>query len=368
MDIRVKLVTIAAATSAVLSFATVDQVSYGQSAGQSICKIEVRAGYRYIDANGLPDHSTGSFPNAGNPNSISAQDYHFRVPLNPTPSQGDGRGYTFGVAINGVPFDPGTAELWNGDRNWHYEALTGFLGGRGSLGADENLAHVQPNGAYHYHGLPMGLLRRLNYQSKVTLVGYAADGYPIYGPYCYRNPQDPSSGLKMLKSSYRLKNGTRAGGNDGPGGAYDGSFAQDYEFVKDGGDLDEYNGRVGVTPEYPQGTFYYVLTGNWPFVPRNFRGAPDNSFRKQGPPGGQRGRGQRPGVMGFPGGAFPGGQGGPGGPGGLGGPPDGPRGDQFPGGRFPGGGFPPDRGFPPGAPRGGGPSPGGPGGGIDQSP
>ena len=93
----------------------------------SQCKIEVRQPYRYITSNGIPDHTTGQFPNRGNPNTISAQDYHFKVPLNPTPSQGQSRGYDFGVAVNGVPFDPGTAELWNGDMRWHYEALSGMM-------------------------------------------------------------------------------------------------------------------------------------------------------------------------------------------------------------------------------------------------
>jgi hypothetical protein len=355
MKFSAKSIFTSATILATIAMPLAVSVSYGQSAGQSVCKIEVRSGYRYIDANGIPDHATGQFPNRGNPNSISAQSYHFRVPLNPTPSHGENRGYVFGVAVNGVPFDPGTAELWNNNKRWHYEALSGMLAGRGSLGADENLAHVQPNGAYHYHGLPYGLLRRLNYQSKMALVGYAADGYPIYGPYCYKSANDPKSGLKILKSSYRLKSGTRPGGNDGPGGAYDGSFSTDYEFVKGAGDLDEYNGRTGVTPEYPHGTFYYVLTDNWPFVPREFRGVPDDTFSKQGQAGGPGSRNGRQGRKGSPGGG-PGGnsQGG------------------FPGGRFPGGrpGGPGDGppGGPGGFPPGGGPPGDGPGGGQGSGP
>lgn len=318
--------------------------AYSQSTS-SQCKIEVRQPYRYITSNGIPDHATGQFPNRGNPNTISAQDYHFKVPLNPTPGQGQSRGYDFGVAVNGVPFDPGTAELWNGDMRWHYEALSGMMVSRGSLGVDANLAHVQPNGAYHYHGLPMGLLEKLNYRSKMVLAGYAADGYPIYGPYCYSTANDSRSALKKMKSSYRLKSGTRIGGSDGPGGAYDGSFAQDYEFVQGAGDLDQYNGRTGVIPEYPSGTFYYVLTENWPFVPRQFRGTPDASFAK-GPPGLDRGNGGGRGGRGMN--RFGGHNGGP--PGGLpGGPPGGPPGGLHggagpgfrPGGPPPGGGFRP---------------------------
>jgi hypothetical protein len=271
----------------------------GQSGAQSVCNIYVKDNYRYIDSNGIPNHATGQFPNRGNPNTISPQKYNLRVPLNPTPSeqQGHPRGYDFGVAVNGVMFDPGTAETWNNNMRWQYEALSGMFATRGSLGVDQNLAHVQPNGAYHYHGLPMGLLNKLDYRNKMVLVGWAADGYPIYGPFCYVDPKNSRSRLKEMKSSYRLKSGSRPGGNDSPGGAYDGSFSSDYEFVASAGDLDEFNGRTGVTPEFPKGTFYYVLTDNWPFVPRLFRGTPDATFRK-GPPGGGRGFGPPGGMPG----------------------------------------------------------------------
>ncbi|MBU6454410.1 MAG: YHYH protein [Cyanobacteria bacterium REEB67] len=302
--------------------------AFGQSYTPSQCKIEVRDGYRYIESNGIPNHPTGQFPNQGNPNTISPQSYKRRVPLSPQPGHGEHRGYDFGVAVNGVMFDPGTAELWNNDRRWHYEALSGVMATHGSLGMDQNLAHVQPSGAYHYHGLPIGLLNKLDYRNCVALVGWAADGYPIYGPYGYSDAQDSRSRLKELKSSYRLKRGTRPGGTDGPGGAYDGSFAQDYEYVAGLGDLDEYNGRTGVTAEFPKGTFYYVLTSSWPFVPRMFRGDPDESFAK-GPPGGGRGHHHGPSGGGFgpPGGGHP-----------NGGPPN----DGPPGGGPPGGGPPQD--------------------------
>jgi hypothetical protein len=251
--------------------------------------IEVKDGYRFITSNGIPDHATGQFPNPGNPNSIAPQHYEFRVTTTPTaaPQPIAAGGHPFGVAVNGVPFDPGTAELWNNDPNWHYEALVGFIAAnRGGLGVDRNLAHVQPNGAYHYHGLPFGLLDRLDYQRKMALVGYAADGYPIYGNFAYSSADDPKSPLRKMKPGYRVKGGTRP---DGPGGVYDGSFAQDYEFVEVLGDLDECNGREGVTPDYPNGTYYYVLTETFPFVPRFYHGTPDPSFNRVGPGGGPGG-------------------------------------------------------------------------------
>ncbi|MFN7138259.1 MAG: YHYH protein [Limisphaerales bacterium] len=91
--------------------------------------------------------------------------------------------------------------------------------------------------------------------------------------------------LKNLKSSYQLKRSERP---NGPGGKHDGTFVQDYEYVAGSGDLDECNGRFGVTPEFPEGTYYYVLTEDFPFIPRKFKGTPDSSFMRKGPAGGGR--------------------------------------------------------------------------------
>lgn len=264
--------------------------------------IEERDGYRIMTSNGIPNHATGQFPGPGNPNRIQAQNYKFRMPLKPalgemTPLNHD----IFGVAVNGIPFDPGTAEFWNNNPNWNYEALSGKI----NLGTDSSNAHVQPGGIYHYHGLPNKLIELVSKKNQMVLVGYGSDGFPMYATYGYKKADKAKSGLKKLRSSYRLKEGMRPGGNAGPGGAYDGTFTADWEYVKDAGDLDECSGRTGVTPEYPKGTYYYVLTDEFPFVPRFHHGTPDRSMMKQPPPG--RGNGQ--------------GGWGPGGPGPNGGPP-----------------------------------------------
>jgi hypothetical protein len=257
-------------------------------------RISETGGIRTIEADGIPDHATGQFPNRNNPNTIRPQRYIFRMPT--APKAGDRPtnvgGWLFGVALNGVPFDPDTAEFWRNDRSsgWRYDALSGKL----NLGLDQNLAHVQPTGAYHYHGLPTVLASRsgANGKSQLVLLGYAADGFPIYTPYGYATADDATSPLKKLRSSYQLKKGTRPAGNAGPGGKYDGTFVQDFEYVAGSGDLDECNGRVGVTPEYPQGTFYYAVTEEFPFISRYLRGTPDPSFRHAaaGGPGGPPGR------------------------------------------------------------------------------
>ncbi|MEM1099764.1 MAG: YHYH protein, partial [Planctomycetota bacterium] len=102
-----------------------------------------------------------------------------------------------------------------------------------------------------------------------------------------------------LQPSYELKTDPRPDLPQGPGGKPDGSFTEDWQYTQGLGDLDQANGRFGVTPEYPDGTYHYVLTEAFPHIPRHFAGTPDNSFRKRGggdrPNRGERGeRGQRP--------------------------------------------------------------------------
>ena len=244
-------------------------------------------GWRYIRSDGLPDHQPGSFPNHGNPHAIEKKDYEFRVSLRPTrDSQPTRLGHeNFGVALNGVPFDPLTAEFWNRDRSsgWNVEAMSGAM----NLGLDRHNAHVQPDGSYHYHALPTGLHERLPYRTQPVLLGYAADGFPIYGPYGYQDAADATSSLTELRASYQIKKGQRP--DDAPGGVYNGTYVQDYEYVSGIGQLDECNGREGVTPEYPSGTYYYVISLSFPFIPRCWWGSPDSTFFRGRPSGGMGG-------------------------------------------------------------------------------
>jgi hypothetical protein len=108
------------------------------------------------------------------------------------------------------------------------------------------------------------------------LIGFAGDGIPIYGPYGHEDHTDPSSAVVELRSSYRVKIGERP---DGPGGAYDGTYVEDFEYVAGMGDLDECNGRTGVTPEYPEGAYHYVATRAWPYFGRYFAARIAPSFR-----------------------------------------------------------------------------------------
>jgi hypothetical protein len=311
--------------------------------------IKVVLKFRIVESNGWPaywnnvtigpvwtasNQTVTGFPNADCPSTPTEQNYSFQMPAYPDApiklKVGEDIGLKlFGVAINGVPFDPAANAYWDTDsknqtavtqdpskptasNDWTFEILTGKL----QLGQDRNNAHVQATGAYHYHGMPTGLLEEktkfLTSPFSVTrspgfrtmiLLGYAADGYPVYSCYIYsystgglEQQVGPGSiqsiRTRELKSSYVLKNGggTRAAGEPSgwfmqgvPGKAfqstnYDGTFTQDFVYEKGHGDLDECNGTSGITPEYPDGTYYYVITKDFPFIPRKLKGTPNPSF------------------------------------------------------------------------------------------
>ncbi|WP_120631997.1 YHYH protein [Ruegeria sp. EL01] len=244
--------------------------------GTSRSKIKQTASKLRMTGNGIPDHLVGQFPNRGNPHSISTQNVKLNIPANPkttgsiTPLQ---MGWNFGVSLGGVAFDPLAAEFWHGDprSGWSYNALGGAI----ALGLDANHAHVQPNGKYHYHGVPTGLVELHDWSPKEhsPLIGYAADGYPIYAMTGVVNGK-----VTKMTSSYRLKSGNRPGGNQ-PDGRYDGTFNEDYAYVQGHGTLDMCNGAFTISTEYPSGTYAYFLTEDYPVIPRCFAGTPDKSFR-----------------------------------------------------------------------------------------
>jgi hypothetical protein len=257
----------------------------------------VSGSIRTITSNSIPNHLVGLFgqvQGALNPNAISAQSETYQVSTTPTTnpsftallSTGSGSNggpqYSFGVLLNGVELDPVAAEPFphegmmspNVNWEWNLEALNV------NLGLDCNNAHVQPTGKYHYHAPPTLYLQNLAIStSQMTLIGYAADGFPIYYKYAYSDANDNTSNIIEMTSSYQLKSGSRPGdGSTAPCGTYNGVYSNDYEFILSAGTLDEANGRTGVTPEYPLGTYYYVITETFPSIPRYFRGTPSQDF------------------------------------------------------------------------------------------
>ncbi|MCA9381031.1 YHYH protein [Candidatus Dojkabacteria bacterium] len=271
-------------------FATVKELLEHEDEENDNVSISFSDDYITFTSNGIPDHETGTFPNQYNPNTISEQNYVFKVKVNPTKNTNLTETKIFGITIGGVPFDPGTAEK-DSATGWAIEAFNNLSGF--GLGIDENNAHVQPSGAYHYHGIPTALF---DGDSAIhsNLIGFAADGFPIYALYGYSDTKDSTSVVKEFKSSYQLKSGQRAAGE--PSGSYDGTYTNDFEFVAGSGDLDQCGGIFTVTPEYPDGTYAYFLTNDFPYVPRCVFGTPDSSFETHGVglPQGNVGGGQFP--------------------------------------------------------------------------
>jgi uncharacterized protein (TIGR03437 family) len=162
--------------------------------------------------------------------------------------------------------------------------------------------HQPGSGTYHHHINPICLRAQLNdnvtvvstgrlgtlYAEKTSgfthspILGWANDGYPVYGPYGYSDPTNAKSAVRRMQSSFSLRNITQRHTlptwilpylpNDsqtlttlqyGPdvSAAYPlGRYVDDYDYIAGSGDLDQYNGRFTVTPDYPNGTYAYFVT------------------------------------------------------------------------------------------------------------
>jgi len=253
---------------------------------------------RILSGNGIPNHEVGTFPNPNNPNTISEQNVNETFTLCPalvseTGVPVGGPAGAIAYAINSVKFDPATAgrcdddgvcSLAQGQGQWNIEALGHETF---DFGDDMNHAHVQPSGEYHYHGMPELLMDLLGDNSSMTLVGWASDGFPVYARYGFADANDSSSEVISLQPSWRLKTEPDEGRPDtltalegGPGQGTNnpnipipmGAFTQDFEYVEGHGDLDECNGRIGVTPEFPEAIYYYMVTDDFPYFSRCLKG------------------------------------------------------------------------------------------------
>lgn len=215
--------------------------------------ITVQGDQRCIVSTGVPDHDVGTWrPGAV----VEAQDHLFCVDATPedTGTITDGV-FISGTTLTGVPLRPGTAEYYDPttELGWSRDRSSGWnVEGVGGLNMDAQNAHVDGDGMYHYHGIPEAVVSELD----GTLFAYAADGFEIH--YVGADAQ----------SSYQLKSGER---ESGPGGAHDGTYVQDWEYVAGSGTLDECNGAM------LDGEYVYYATDTYPFFPRCFRGTVTDS-------------------------------------------------------------------------------------------
>lgn len=251
----------------------------------------IQGNKRIIQSNSAPNHNYGSPTDK-----ISEVAMNYEVPVNPSVAasttsllRATGLGFVFGMALNGIKMDPAANFPYEnpntGELNyaWVAEATnnSGTTVNGAALNLDCNHGHLQPTGAYHYHGDFPDFAAVLGSNSgRMTQVAWAADGFPVYYKYAYSDASNNNSTIVEMTSSYRVKSGERPGdGLTAPCGEYNGKYEQDYEYVSGLGTLDECNGRTGPTPEFPNGTYYYVITVDYPLIPRCFKGTPDNSFR-----------------------------------------------------------------------------------------
>ncbi|MEZ4404672.1 MAG: YHYH protein [Kofleriaceae bacterium] len=115
-----------------------------------------------------------------------------------------------------------------------------------------------------------GILTRLGRGQAMTLVGYATDGFRSTR-YGYTDATDATSAVKVMTGSWQKKASPDAGRPSVTVFPM-GTFTQDYEYVAGSGDLDECNGRTGVTPEFPGGTYHYFITDSYPYIQRCVKG------------------------------------------------------------------------------------------------
>lgn len=267
--------------------------------------VQYSASNVYVTTTGVPAYITGPFLD-GNPSNASNQNAIFKFPLSPTQNTGTPTATTMGnigVFINGVAmFDSRDGVSWsnscgclkggplggNGDNVWNRDAILAEMGG-----FDCSKGHPAM-GNYHHHQNPSAFKLDKNVLSTICtlydadglymidstqhspLIGYAYDGFPVYGAYGFKNA-DGTGGVVRMKSSYSLRSittrttyytGTSVTAGPAVSSTYPlGYFKEDYQYTAPTSSdyLDDHNGRFCVTPEYPSGTYCYFATvdANW---------------------------------------------------------------------------------------------------------
>lgn len=234
----------------------------------NVQQVQYSANYVYVSCSDIPAYSIGPWPM--NPNTPTDQGFVFKIPRNPQPNTGNPTATSLGhiaVLTNGVTvFNAKDAMSYNNQNVWHQNAPVVE-----GPSMDACLGHPAPGGEYHHHQRPV-CLYTANASQHSPIIGYAFDGYPIYGAYAYQNTNGTGP-ISRMRSSYRLRNITTrttlpdgtvlSSGQYGPAVSTTyplGYYIEDFEYISGLGDLDEYNGRFCVTPEYPSGTYCYYAT------------------------------------------------------------------------------------------------------------
>jgi hypothetical protein len=308
----------------------------------------------YVRSTGLASYTMGPwFMNATHtqlfPNLPTNQQVLYRFPRTnsvPTTKTENGGGQ-IGVFVDGVEmFNSWDAFTWDTTNQMNEQNITGYWNRDAYINEgvtfDPGNAHQQGTGVYHYHADPLGLRYLLgdhvDYNSATKtfsedtnaptkhspILGWAADGFPIYGPYGYSNATNANSGIRRMVSGYVLRNGQYGTSNltlygrttipqwavrlynvasNQPGPSVSSTYPLD-DYMEDNDylgdlintntgtnyqqgvdfDLDQYNGRVCVTPDFPTPIYAYFVAINsngtpaFPYdIGRGYYGSPVGS-------------------------------------------------------------------------------------------
>lgn len=320
-----------------------------------------------IDFPAEPNISVGTFPNEVNNRYIVEQNLQLTIPYRAGKNDpGENADLRFsnssvGITLPGIPIKgiSNGAYVPNTDgTNWHYDTNKVNINGRDAYGGNvfdfgeyayTNGDFITANAWSNITGFTNGFS---NSDGHSKLIGFALDGYPIYGPNGYASPLDSLSGVRKLSSGYIISdivnsinrpanvfvsitasivnskiisvsstNGLNPGmkissvtingtpqaipnryiinnslktakglteytdnftcelnapisfsiGTVVEFGFEDGAFIEDYvhaTIVNPSAitDLDIFNGRYCVTPEFPQGTYAYFITDSYPYI------------------------------------------------------------------------------------------------------
>lgn len=274
----------------------------------NVQSVKYSASNVYINCTGIPSYIIGPYQDR-NPNQGGDNANLYRFPLTPTQNTGtltNTGGGTIGVFINGVSlFDYRDGVSYSlaagtnqggpgggvGDGVWNRDAVVAE-----KAGFDCAKGHPAMTN-YHHHQNPSAFKLDLTVISNVCdlyaadglyvinpsvhspLLGFAYDGFPIYGAYAYKNA-DGTGGITRMKSSFSLRNitvRTHYENMNGTTGIVDvtdgppvnatyplGLYREDYKYTATTAAtpdfLDEHNGRFCKTPEYPNGIYCYFTT------------------------------------------------------------------------------------------------------------
>ena len=229
-----------------------------------VCHVEVS----YTDteviirSNGIPPHDFESTIGC----CATEQNSVWRIPIVPTEDT-DGE-YTSAAERGPIAFTVAGVAIYGPEEGSGGDAVANEHGYYTETRENVDLGlcggHAGPGGQYHYHfdanclhwHSPGEDVDWTEYDfddllgdEHSELIGFAFDGYPIYGSFGWDNDKYGGDVREMI-SSYRLK----SSGGQGYNGI------DDWEYIEGLGDLDECNGHFAPTPHDPEGFYHYHST------------------------------------------------------------------------------------------------------------